>query len=448
MLNLKKILEWLIYLFIFLLPWQTVFIIQERFINGYKWQGGSLVVFATEILLWMILILQFIFLIKERKIFNFPVRNATHNVAGGQLSIFKADKGKMFFVIAIWVFLAWSLVSIAWSWDKQVAFLSWFHLLEAVALFFVLAVNKINLKNICLVAVLSGIVQSILAMWQFASQIIHANKWLGISEHLPYQIGAYVVQNSDGRWLRAYGSFAHPNILGGFLIICFFCALFLYLQHKGRIRILFLSCLLIISVGIFLSFSRGAWVALIISYIFWAVMEARKRIKEKQEIRYLFALSLALIFMIVSLAIIFQPLLLSRLSGTDRLEIKSNTQRVNSLKESWQIISSHESLGVGLGNYIPAIYAVKPNLPGWSYEPAHNVYLLVWAELGGFGLIIFLTIYALIFLHSWRKNNYLFGALVLCLGVTGLFDHYFWTQYVGLILWWLSWSFCVYLDEI
>jgi O-antigen ligase len=176
-------------------------------------------------------------------------------------------------------------------------------------------------------------------------------------------------------------------------------------------------------------------------------MEGRKRIKEKKEIKYLFALSLALIVMAVSLAIIFQPLLRSRLSGTDRLEVKSNTQRVNSLTESWQIITKHESLGVGLGNYLPAIYHAKPNLPGWSYEPAHNIYLLIWAELGGFGLIVFFTIYVLIFVRSWRQKNYLFLSLILCLGIAGLFDHYFWTQYVGLILWWLSWFLGVNLDK-
>ncbi len=435
--KLKKISEYLIYLFIFLLPWQTIFIFQEKFINGFKWQQGTGAIFGTEIILWIVLVFQLVILIKER-IKNFSAQGGP--AWGGQFS--KTDKKKLFLALAIWVFLAWSLISLIWSSDKQVAFLSWFHLIEVVALFFIIISNKINLKRISFVIILSGVVQSLLAMWQFATQAIYADKWLGISQHLPYQAGAYVIEGSFGRWLRAYGSFAHPNILAGFLAICFFCSIFMYINHKGKPRIFFLICNLIISVGIFLSFSRGVWLAVIISYLFWIFWEMKSRIKEKKETKYLFALSLALVLLIISLAIIFRPLLMSRLSGTDRLEVKSNTQRVNSLKQSWQIITGRESTGVGIGNYLPALHQLEPNLPGWSYEPAHNIYLLIWAELGGFGLIIFLIIYGLIINRSWKQKNYLFVSLTLCLGIAGLFDHYFWTQYVGLVLWWLSWVFC------
>lgn len=427
---LRKVSQFLICLFVFLVPWQTVFIIQERFINGYKWQGGTLAIFATELILWAILLIELIILIKERRIFDkFEIRNI--------------DKRRFFLVLAVWVFLFWSLSSLIWSSDKQVAFLSWFHLLEVVALFFVLIRNRINLKCLCWSVVLSSVIQSVLAMWQFFSQTIYASKWLGIAEHLPYKVGTYVIENSDGRWLRAYGSLAHPNVLAGFLTLGFFCALFLYLESKGKVRLLFLSFISLIAVGIFLSFSRGVWLAMAISYALWLFLEVRKRMSKRESIKHVVLVSFTLVLLAISFIIIYKPLLVSRFSLSDRLEVKSNTQRINSLSQSWNVIIDRGSAGVGMGNYLPTIHRIFPDLPGWSYEPAHNIYLLIWAELGSFGLIIFLVIYALVLVRCLREDNYLFFALALSLGIVSLFDHYFWTQYVGLTMWWLALVFCI-----
>ena len=164
---------------------------------------------------------------------------------------------------------------------------------------------------------------------------------------------------------------------------------------------------------------------------------------KRESIKHVVLVSFTLVLLAISFIIIYKPLLVSRFSLSDRLEVKSNTQRINSLSQSWNVIIDRGSAGVGMGNYLPAIHRIFPDLPGWSYEPAHNIYLLIWAELGSFGLIIFLVIYALVLVRCLREDDYLFFALALSLGIASLFDHYFWTQYVGLTMWWLALVFCI-----
>jgi O-antigen ligase len=103
-----------------------------------------------------------------------------------------------------------------------------------------------------------------------------------------------------------------------------------------------------------------------------------------------------------------------------------------------------------LGNYTLAIYQkYNSTWPGYYYQPVHNIYLLILAELGVFGILFFSLILILIFwpvwrrLKSWRdvltlklEKIILFFSLLVILFIS-LFDHYFWTIYFGLMIFWL-----------
>src|SRR3989339_1059732 len=54
---LNKIFNYLLLVFLFLLPWQSRIIYEHQYLNGGHWEYGSLSFFATEILLWLIVIL-------------------------------------------------------------------------------------------------------------------------------------------------------------------------------------------------------------------------------------------------------------------------------------------------------------------------------------------------------------------------------------------------------
>ena len=83
-------------------------------------------------------------------------------------------------------------------------------------------------------------------------------------------------------------------------------------------------------------------------------------------------------------------------------------------------------------------------LPAEQYQPVHNIYLLIYAETGLFGLIAFLGfLFAMLFEFTRRtgfREPYhvsfilVFGSLL----VFGLFDHFLWTIQTGSLLFWLT----------
>jgi MoaA/NifB/PqqE/SkfB family radical SAM enzyme/O-antigen ligase len=408
--KLEKILEYLVYLFIFLLPWQAVWIIRESFIDGFKWHQGTFLIYVIEILL------VFVFLLS---LFNFKIK--------------KINK-KIFIPIFFLVF--WSALSIVWSGNKLLSFFWFLKILEGVVIFLVVINCKIDFKKIYIAFVLSGFFQSVLAIWQFFTQKIVASKWLGMSSHLPSDIYSSVVGVGGIRWLRAYGTFSHPNILGGFLVVCFLFVVYLYFNYSaGWKKIFSLIAIIFISTGLFFSFSRSAILAVIISYFFIFVYFI---FKKKFEI---IKLSFYLLFLFVFLFSAYRPLVLARVYGSERLEEKSIEQRIDSLREAKSIILDNPFLGVGIGNYTNYLSMVKPDFPGWHYQPAHNIYLMVLAELGVVGFFLFgLILFFAFYLSS--GNPFVFSTLIVFL-VVGFFDHYLWTSYFGIVLFWfiLSLSF-------
>jgi O-antigen ligase len=445
--NLRKIIDGLVYLFVFLLPWQTVWIVEERFLGGAKWQAGTVAIYGTEILLWLIIILSLVVWAKEKNnkmsfdSFRSSITNHYLPVTG--------------YSLLISIFLLCSLLSIFWSGDKQLALYWWIKLAEGIVLFFVVSFGRLRVRKICWPLALSGAVQGVLAIWQFLVQEVAPNKWLGLAAHLPAELGTAVVATSDGRWLRAYGAFSHPNILGGFLAISFFATLFLYLNYRpGGRKIILASSLLAISGGLFFSFSRSAWLAAVtaygvwpmayglwrMAYGVWPIANSKWQMAGNKKFLEIIKPTLYLLFVFLVLFSIYRPLVAARVVSSDRLEIKSVQERLDSVANAEQMVKSHWLAGVGIGNYTFSLHQKNPGLPAFAYLPAHNLYLLIAAELGLVGSLIFLAIIASFFLSAWRRSPRefwpaIFLAIILILGC---FDHYFWTSYSGLMLWWLT----------
>jgi|GEM_PF-3806625 len=135
--------------------------------------------------------------------------------------------------------------------------------------------------------ILSASFQSIIAIYQFlyqksifVSPLFH--KLTGETILGPNLPGIAKINEGGEKIIRAYGTFPHPNLLGGFLLFSIFISLYLYFEHKkdylsskisfGNPRINSLNKLIIpifwIAVFFFqflaliLSFSRSAWLGL------------------------------------------------------------------------------------------------------------------------------------------------------------------------------------------
>lgn len=451
--KINNIINWLVTAFVFLLPWQAVYIFDERSINGFKSQLLTGQIFATELILLLIVILYLIF--------NFQPACRT-----GRFSIFKKisafnlqDK-KQIFILSLWLFLAYSGLSILWAIDRSAAYYLWLHFLEAGALLLIILTSNISKIKLLWSLFLSAGLQGLLAVQQFLSQSIPADKWLGIAAHSAAVPGAIVIEASGDRWLRAYGSFSHPNILGGFLVLGLIAGLMLWLHYflspdkifiagnsaRKKFAVLWFKLSLVLSVsmiasaGLFFSFSRSAWLSAGLVFILFIILSMQMIIKleSAREIFQFLLFPLGSLLLLAAFFFIFNSLILTRADATNRLEAISKTERINQISESLIIIKSAPLFGTGLNNYTKKISGIYPLKSAYQLQPAHNIYLLIFSELGFIGLTLFLLLIAAA-LNLWldKKNILSLSPLAACL-IIGLFDHYLVSQYAGIILLFIS----------
>lgn len=442
--KIEKIIEYGFYLFLFFLPWQTRLIWQDTYLNGFVWEYGRLSLYGTEILLWLVLLFYGFWLAKFRHLERLQFNQV----------LLRLKKPEVLIYWLIVLFLLIAGVSVIWSLDVKLAYYRWFTLLEAgVLLSLILNVGAIGqscfqLKKIAIVWVASAAIQGVFAIWQFFDQYVFANKWLGLAEHLPTIPGSIILQTESERWLRAYGSLPHPNMLGGFLVIALLFLLYLAFIAKNRSQRIFVLVSLITMVpALFFSFSRSAWIALLFSLGilgFWLF-------KHKHYLwhKTFFKIFLLTTLMVTILGVNLKGPLLSRITGEQDLEVASIELRVAFTKQAWELIKDSPILGQGIGNYTLGVYQkINATWPGYYYQPVHNIYLLIFAELGIFGILVFgliliFLIWNLIFKTGAIRESRLqlekiivFLALISIL-IISLFDHYFWSLYFGVMVFWL-----------
>jgi len=144
------------------------------------------------------------------------------------------------------------------------------------------------------------------------------------------------------------------------------------------------------------------------------------------------------------LTVIFFPLVQTRFSQTSYNEINSTSERLSGYQEASQIFKYKPWLGVGVGNYTAYLIQKNPNLPGYTYQPVHNVPLLLVTELGIVGcLLILIIIGAFITYHILhityqsgdnKSRKLCYVLCVMCYALLILFDHYMYTSFTGLII--------------
>jgi O-antigen ligase len=425
--KLNKIIENLFYFFIFLLPIQTSYIVRESFIGGGKWQYGTILFYLTDLLLIFLFILS---ILSFRKNLSFSLKR----------------KRSPLIAIIFW-FILFSFASVFWSPDKELALYSFIKLISAIAIFFIVINIKINWKKVFLVLLFSALIQSSLGLYQFLNQDTFNNSYLGLSEYSPGELGVSVIETPGRRWLRAYGGFTHPNILGGYLAITLLMSLYFYSKRKIHsfkdllLNILILISLNILFAGLIVSFSRSAWLIFILSFISFFIFSL---LKKKKLITLNLIKILSLFLMISFLFYSLAPYLFkTRLGLISRLETKSIEERIDYTTQAKSLIKDNLFFGTGIGNYTLANHEkLNNNQPAWYYQPVHNVYLLILAELGLVGLILFLFIAVYPFFIFIKKKFFNLKNIILFLSflslfIIMLFDHYLWTSHFGLLFFWL-----------
>ncbi|MFH0814473.1 MAG: O-antigen ligase family protein [Candidatus Falkowbacteria bacterium] len=442
--RIKKIIVALICLYIFLIPLQTHWLYDQKLIGGESWQYGALKIYATELLFFVILCLTVFYFLKVERAklrwtFSWP---------------------KITALVSLLIMCA---LNFYFAINQDIAFYKLTIYIQAIALFFLLFAIRIGFEKISWMLVLSGGVQSILAIIQFASQKVFASKWLGMAGQCPFILGTPVVETSDGRWLRAFGTFSHPNILAGFLVFAILCGIYLLINKgatstvSGRVKMILASSIALNSVGLAFTFSRAAIIALVVALVFLTILFFKKGQCLPVDMGYdlgarrrtnFFLVAIGLIaisFLCVSL--MFPNLIMTRAGGEQRLEVKSNSERIAEYKMAPALMKNYWLFGAGAGNYTLAVEKTNPNQPVFFYQPIHNAILLEIIEFGVVGilLLIVFVVFLLATTKPWRRwldsglaRRSLGGGgslpFIIALLLLAFFDHYLSSMYSGILL--------------
>lgn len=421
-----KGLSYLLYLLAFLLPWQSRLILRPAFLNFSYFEYGTFSLYLLDIiLLFFFAFFVFVSLSESKKFLVFS---------------WAKKETKPWALYALLLFEALALISVFFALSPLLAFYRYLALLFSLVLFFLLTIKKDFYEPLKLAyAFLAGaVLQAFLAIYQFVSQKTFACKYLGLSAHDPIMPGVPVIElYQDGllfRWLRAYGSLDHPNMLGGFLALAL--VLLVYLLFKAKVipglekkkslaLIINYSALGLILLALILTFSRGAWLAALLGFVIVFITNYRKELRHRIclksfECRLVLIVFFSLFFASIMLANLFT----ARFTFSNRLEKISYNERLFGLEQAGEIIKEKLWNGVGLGSYTLALFQKDPTYPAYVYQPVHNTFLLVFAELGVFGFLSFLAFFLALIVFSLRKKNYLLLALTGAFFIILLFDHW------------------------
>jgi O-antigen ligase len=293
--------------------------------------------------------------------------------------------------------------------------------------------------------------------------------------------------------IRAYGTFPHPNIFGGFLLISLLISYFyrnmFHVEHydiqdrnssqkshvleNTKFLVLFIS---IQFLALLLTFSKSAILGLLITtgYIVYFTNVPRgtlslSQLKKMLHVEHLTRKLILIGGIIIALGLIIQP-------NTNSLLFKSLNERLFYLNVSRGTIAANPVIGIGDGQFVSDLGKYVPRgtiIQDWQYQPVHNIFLLIWSELGIIGLGMFVWLLWKMFhveqsitkpsikCSTWNNHacevyeplpnkNVPRGTFLahqqtliflkgLLLGILfiGLFDHYLWDIQQGEILVWL-----------
>lgn len=428
--KIKVITEYLLYLLVFIIPWQIRYIFYQPIIKDVIYEYGTYSLYGFDILLGVIFVLTCI--------------NLFQLTFNKQKIILKKHFLKFWILYSFFIL---SLFSSIWalSWG-----ISLFYILKYFeGIIFIFLLNKVDYKfekllNFFLASVL---VQGIIGIFQFIYQtdLFGSNKWLGVSEHSPKDLGVSVINTGARRWLRSYAFLPHPNILAGFLGLGWVVSIYKYLRLKivsglktRNKNDFFLASFIIFTFALLTTFSRAVWVSCFVVFVILVLFSFYSK-KFKLKLSFL-KLGTIGFLIVINFFLIYKPLIFTRFNiNQNRLEQISINERVSYINQSKNIIKTNFLFGVGIGNFTKSVYELEDiKKEAYYYQPVHNIYLLLISELGLLGfvlLLLFITKWAKLFLFLLNNLEIvLFSGFSLTIMVTGFFDHYWLTLHSGIVM--------------
>lgn len=373
--------------------------------RGFLWQAdtlspvlrelSSVVIFLADFPLMALLVVSVVRLLRDER-FN-------HTIA----IIMKRFGG------AFWIgLIGWVMVGAVWAEETTLVQYTVFRLVLELNLALVTAdlVRRGMGRSLALALLLGAGIQSCLAV----AQVIHGGAlglgWLG-------ELQADEIYNTGSR-LRGYGLTVNPNNLSGYLLIALFGWVWLLSLQERQAPLLLLGMLLFSGL-----LATGSSTAILSLLLVSGLLFFRQRPH-------------------VLLVVIAAGGLLwwreSSVPMRDRLFFAYD--------DTLEVIQESPILGVGGDQLMVEIARQRPFSEALLL-PAHNAFLMIWAELGLPGLILILLIFGQVMgttLSTYTPNLiakhrpdpiFIWGGCMLAIGLVMLFDFYFWGDFRLRILW-------------
>lgn len=375
----------LLFLFILLLPTQfgKHFFFPFSYLSGVRIDYLALKIFVTDILSVLL-------------IFAF------------RKNIFRIVKTK-FFILLMFFFL----LNFFFSLSPPISFYSTVKLLQMISIAIVIMSSFQTYQNTIMKAfAISLLFQTVLVFAQFLSKHSVQGIWYFFGErylHLGMPgITKASIQGTE--FMRAYGTFSHPNSLAGFYLL-----LSLFVLTNTRItNIVFRYVFIVLSACIiFLSFSKATFL-IFAGLLLWYYLPSKKICR------------LCFFAKILSLGTV---IILVFSVKTDPLSFQKRTEL---MFDSLQIIKQYPLWGTGIGAYLYAQQQFPSRYPYFFLQPVHNIFLLFIAQ-AGIPIGIFILVFGIISVVKILKHTHMTIPFLAFLA-TGMIDHYSLTLQQNMLL--------------
>ncbi len=401
-------------LFFFLVPWQTRYIFGLSYLSGTPTEFATLSLYATQVFLLLGLVCAYVVwgLPKIDKQYRIPL------LLGGAIVL----------LMTVSAFLAhWSIPALAGLLDLAFAALAFAALLD----------SRVEAKTVMRGFIVGLLLPLIVAVIQVFGGGHGASTLLGLAPRSAEQLGDAVTVIDGTRVLRAYGSFPHPNIFGGYLAVALAAvltlpSLFAHVRQRSAVNAL----LALLLAGLVLTMSRSAALGLLLGLgLAYLVLKAKNVSRARIAV-----IPIATIVITLALgATLFAPDLVANMRGGGALEERSLSERKQQYSEWFSTLHGTDwIIGNGPRNYVFALADEYPWRSVWDYQPIHNLPLLLISELGLVGLLVVVSWSSSIdkinfarFPNREALAAFAMGNVIL---VILFFDHYLWSSWSGLAL--------------
>ncbi len=294
--------------------------------------------------------------------------------------------------------------------NKPVAIYRWIWIGQWAILFEIIKGQKLKVERFLKTVIPVWLIVEVgLGLWQVyrGASVGGFFYWLGERTFNQNTPGVALLSIAGREFLRAYGTFSHPNSMAGFLLVSLLLWQLIIKQRTWWYWLI----LGIGTVGVVIAGSRVVWGLTILLLI--------------SSVKFLMSNKRLMVTSVVIFGVGGWWIYQNYFGGWDSDGWNKRVMLVEAAVALWE---KSPLFGVGFNNFLVRLSEVKRNGGVFWLQPVHNIPLLWLVESGLVGTGVFL----MGLIKLWNKKYWRF---FLVMGITSLIDHYWWSLPQN---WWLS----------